>query len=646
MRVRLGVSGFAVWCVAASPALAQGLEPIPAAAATGAAEDLSNLSIEQLANLQVRSASKREEPLSAVPAALFVIDHDRIVRSGAMTIPEMLRLAPNLQVYQRTPAQWVVTARGLNGNGNFQSFSNKLLVLVDGRTVYAPHFSGVYWDLPDLIPDDIERIEVISGPGATLWGANAVNGVINIVTRAAASTAGAFVDLDAGKAQQAAGLRLAGALGKNLNYRVYGRWLRQDAALRPAGGSAGDSWHRLGGGFRLDWAASARDAVTFQGDIFRGALDEPGGTDEDISGRNFVVRWNRDSGEGNGFQLQAFYDRIRRGQAANSPWFYIDTYDVDFQHSTHLGDRHEIVSGGGARIAHYEIGTTPFFFDPSSRDLFIGNLFVQDSFSLSKAVTVTAGLKAEHDPYAGVSLLPNLRVAFRASDAFMLWGAASRAVRSPTPFDTEVQERVGTVIAISGNRNFRTEKLTAYELGIRAQPLSNVSLSVTGFFHRYDDLRTIELVTGPANLNLSWGNGLEGNTRGVEAWASVRPLPWWTLSAGAMLLDEDFRFKAGATAPFIGTGQNSVDPGHQFTLRSSMNLGEAVTLDLDYRAVGKLRRTSVPAYAELGGRLAWNVSRHLALTVSAANLLHAHHVEFPDGDAIQRKILVGLEWRS
>src|SRR4051794_14095974 len=214
--------------------------------------DLSSLSIEQLADIKVTSASKAEEPLSQAPAALYVISHDQIVRSGSLTIPEMLRLAPNLQVYQQTPAHWVVTARGLNGFPDAQSFSNKLLVLIDGRTVYTPLFSGVYWDLPDLLPDDIERIEVISGPGATLWGANAVNGVINIITRSAASAAGAFVDLQGGTVQQAAGLRLAGSLGENVNYRLYGRWLHQDAAHVPGDGSAHDGWRRLGGGFRLD----------------------------------------------------------------------------------------------------------------------------------------------------------------------------------------------------------------------------------------------------------------------------------------------------------------------------------------------------------------------------------------------------------
>src|SRR6185295_2284826 len=358
---------------------------------------------------------------------IYVIDHDTIVRSGAITIPEILRLAPNLQVYQSSPSKWTITARGLNGSPDAQSFSNKLLVLVDGRTVYTPHFSGVYWDLPDLIPDDIERIEVISGPGATLWGANAVNGVINIVTRSAGSTARAYVGVQGGTVQQVAAARIAGSAGRNLDYRVYARGLWKDAARVPGDGSAGDGWYRLGAGFRLDWAASARDTLTLQGDIFGGKLDEPGGTSEGISGHNVVARWSRDTGNGHGLQLQLFYDRIHRSNAATSPKFHIDTYDVDFQHSFALGKRHQLVWGGGARIAHYAIGDTPFSFDPASRDLFIGNFFVQDSVELTRRTTVTAGLKLEQDPFVGLSLLPNLRVAFTAVDGLTLWGAASRA---------------------------------------------------------------------------------------------------------------------------------------------------------------------------------------------------------------------------
>ncbi len=637
MRVSFVLGVAAICCASTSPAVADIIDR------PSAPEDLSNLSIEQLANIKVRSVSKREEPLSEAPASLYVIDHDQIVRSGATTVPEMLRLAPNLQVYQETPAHWVVTARGLNGLPFAQSFSNKLLVLVDGRTVYTPLFSGVYWDLPDLLPDDIERIEVISGPGATLWGANAVNGVINIITRPAAATSGAYVAIEGGAVQQVASLRFSGQAGKTLSYRVYGRWLRQDAAQLPAGGSAGDDWHRFGGGFRVDWNAGGPDAVTFQGDIFGGREDELGGPHEDISGHDLVLRWNRDTGQGQGLQVQAFYDRMQRGDTSTSGSFHVDTYDLDLQHSLQLGDRNQLVWGAGGRIAHYQINGSPsFFFDPNSRDLLIANLFAQDTLTLGKAVTVTAGVKAEHDPYVGFSLLPDVRIAVKPAQSTLLWAAASRAVRSPTPFDEDVQERVPGV-SLMGDSGFRTEKLTAYEVGLRAQPLSGLSFSLTGFYHHYDDLRSVEVVPGPG-LSLQWANNLAGHSYGLEAWANANLLSWWTLSAGATLLDEDFHFKPGASG-IIGTWQNGVDPGHYLTLRSSMNLGPAVAFDLDFRAVGRLPHAGVPAYSELGGRLAWTVSNHFALSLSGANLLHAHHVEYPGGDAISRTVMAGLEWR-
>ena len=638
---RLAATATALTGVLCSPALAdQQGQPTNG-------EDLNDLSIEQLAQIQVRSASKRDQPLSDAPASLYVIDHDQIVRSGAVTIPEILRLAPNLQVYQSSPSNCIVTARGFNGFPTTQSFSNKLLVMIDGRTVYTPLFSGVYWDLPDLLPDDIERIEVISGPGATLWGANAVNGVINIITKSASSSSGAFVDIDAGTVQQAVGLRLGGQAGRDLAYRVYGRWVHQGAAERPSGLSADDDWHRLGGGFRLDWTPAPADTVTLEGDIFEGRDDQPGTSYEDTAGRNLVLRWNRDPNEDEHFQAQAFYDRISRATRPDGGSFYVDTYDVDVQQSLALGSRNNVVLGGGGRIVHYVIDGTPaLFFTPDGRNLFLGNVFAQDTFALSDAVSLTAGLKAEHDPYVGVSLLPDLRLAVKASPSTLLWAAISHAVRSPTPFDEDVHENAPGV-TLSGNPDFRTEKLTSYELGLRAQPATGISFSATAFYHHYDDLRTVEIGPGPG-LNLYWANQLAGHSYGVEAWASARPTSWWTLSAGGTLLREDLHFKSTATAPGIGTQQDGLDPSHNFTLRSSMNLGRSVMLDVDLRAVGALGKATsggVPAYAELGGRLAWTVSNHLELVLSGANLLHQRHVEYPGGDAIPRKVLVGLQWR-
>jgi iron complex outermembrane receptor protein len=559
----------------------------------------------------------------------------------------MLRLAPNLQVYQTTPSNWVVTARGLNGNKDAQSFSNKMLVLIDGRTVYTPLFSGVYWDLPDVLPDNVDRIEVISGPGATLWGANAMNGVINIITRKASETNGFYADVRAGPDRQAIGGRFSGTVGKNLDYEVHGRFLHeQHASTDAAGTPAGDGWRHGQAGFRVDWTPNDADSVTLQGGLFGGRNRQPGSGAEDTSGGNLTFRWDRQLSGGGQLRAQLFYDRINRDdRSSGGGRFHTDTYDGEIQHNFNVGS-HSIVWGGGARLVDYAIkGTPTFFFDPPQRTLFIANAFVQDSVALTDTLTFTGGLKAERLPYAGTSLLPEARVAWKLAPSALVWASAERAVRSPTPFDEDVQERVPPVISLSGNRLFTTEKLTAFELGTRLQPSAALSLSITGFYHRYDDLRSVELTNGPATvLNLTWANNLEGHTYGAEAWADWRVAPWWTLSGGATVLWRHFTFEPGASG-LVGTDQNGNDPPYTIKLRSSVNPLANVTFDAEFRAYGPLHSSAVKAYQELDARLAWLMTPRMALSVSGTSLLHDRHQEYPGGDFIPRRVMGGVELR-
>lgn len=627
----------AVVAVAAACALA-----LPNVVRAAELDGLGDLPIQDLGDVNVTSVSKTDQPLGDAAADIYVIERDDIVRSGAATLPEMLRLAPNLQVYQKSPSAWVVTARGLNGNSPDQSYPNKLLVLVDGRTVYTPLFSGVYWDLPDVLPDDIDRIEVISGPGATLWGANAVNGVINIITRDSSETRGLYADLRAGPDRQALGVRAAGVLGDNLSYRAGVRWLNEDAMISPQGLPGEDAFHRLGGNFRIDWTPTEKDQVSLEGDLFGGRADQGGGG-EDTSGRSLVLKWNRGDAS-HQFQAQVFYDRIGRDSGVQGGNFHTDTYDGEFQHSFALGSQ-QIVWGAGARAVSYQInGVSSLFFDPPSRTLFIADGFVQDSWSVTPKLTATAGLKVEHLPFEGNSLLPEARLAWKPSANTLIWAAVSRAVRSPTPFDTDVQERLGAVVALSGNPAFRTEKLTEFELGTRLQPVHDFSLSATLFLDRYDDLRTIELVPGPAALSLSWGNKLHGNVYGVDASADWRVASWWSLSAGLTLLEQDLEFDPDSLQ-IGGVTQDGNDPPYYATLRSRMNLGNAVSLDLDFRAVGALRDSTVGAYQELGGRIAWQLAPQATLSLSGTNLLHDRHQEYPGADFIPRRVMAGLELR-
>jgi iron complex outermembrane receptor protein len=298
-------------------------------------EELREMSIEDLAQVNVTSVSKTDQPLSDAPAAIYVITRDDILRSGAATLPEMLRLAPNLQVYQTSPSNWVVTARGQNGNLEAQNFSNKLLVLIDGRTVYTPLFSGVYWDMPDLLPDNVDRIEVVSGPGAALWGSNAVNGVINVITRRASETSGLYADVRAGPDRQAAGARLSGSAGEAFSYSVFGRLLRDEHFYTASGDSAEDGWRHNQGGFRLDWTPNDVDRMSLGGVVFDGRENLSGGRRVNISGRSATLLWARDMADAGQLQVQAFYDRIgRNDQATGGGKFHVDTYDLELQHNS------------------------------------------------------------------------------------------------------------------------------------------------------------------------------------------------------------------------------------------------------------------------------------------------------------------------
>jgi iron complex outermembrane receptor protein len=603
-------------------------------------EELRDMSIRDLANFDVSSVTKSVEALAEAPAAIYVITHDDIVRSGNITLPGILRLAPNLQVMRGGSGGLVVTARGLSGNPDAQNFSNKLLVLIDGRSVYTPLYSGVYWDMQDLLPEDIDRIEVISGPGATLWGANAVNGVINIITRPAGATQGAYATAVVGNRTRDAGVRYGGRIGDTINYRLYAKAHRN----RDTSSTSDDDSERLQGGFQLDWAPTDVDRVMVQGDAYGGSRAQQGAPREEINGQDILARWNRD-GATSSLQVQAYYDHTGRETRAGGGRFAVDTADLDIQHSFTAGTVHHIVWGGGARVSRYEIdGTATFFFDPTKRTLLLANIFAQDSIALTSRLTAIAGLKLERDPYSGAVLLPNARLSWKAGDNLLLWGAASRAIRSPTPFDRDVVERVNGDNFLIGPSSFRSEKLTAFEAGSRLIASSAASFSISAFYNVYDDLRTIELA--PAGfLPLQWGNGIKGHSYGFDSWADVRLTDWWRLKPGYSLLIQRFRFKPGSI-PLLGVTQVGNDPKHRATLRSSMDLGSRINLDADLRYVSALPNPHVSGYVELGARIGYMLNEQAELSVSGFNLLHKRHYELPatQANAVPRSLFLALKW--
>lgn len=639
----------AVTLLLAFPAAAS-TGPMISAASGGA--DLSALSIEDLANIDISSVSKTDQPLSEAPAAIYVITHEDIVRSGATRLPEILRLAPNLQVAQVTASSYAISARGFNGPA-----ASKLLVLVDGRSVYTPFFSGVFWDVNDVPPESIERIEVISGPGATLWGANAVNGVINIITRASGETQGGVLEAGGGSRERRVSLQYGGKLGEALTYRAYVEAAAHDHDVTTSGADARDGWRQSQGGFRIDWGA-VDDVVTVQGDIYDGSQDKFSGPDQEVSGHNLLARWTHHPTAGSTLQVQAYYDYLKRavpGVFAD----YLHTYDVDVQHSFAFGAAHEIVWGGGYRRTKdrfpiFPNPSSPFtqFFRPERLTLNLGNLFVQDTIALSPSLKLTVGLKLEDDPYSGVEPLPSVRLSWRATDTMLLWAAVSRAVRAPSRLDRDFVQVRGPVVII-GPGNFQAETVVAYELGYRGRPSPRTSVSISAFYNVYDDLRTLESGPGGA-FPITFGNRMEGETYGVEAWAAYQVSDWWRLSAGANWLHEDLRFKPGSSR-LGGIQIAGNDPNYQISVRSMMTLPHNVALDLHLRRVAALPAPASPAYTELNGRLGWPLTKSVELSLAGFNLLNDHHPEFGAGVAsgqagairveTARSVVVDARWR-
>jgi len=620
-------------------ALALGTE-LCAAERPKRAEDpasFAELSLEELGNIEITSVSKAPEWLSTAASSVYVITGKEIRRSGVTSIPEALRLAPNLQVAQVDSSQYAISARGFNS-----LTANKLLVLIDGRSVYTPLFSGVFWDAQDTILEDIERIEVISGPGGTLWGANAVNGVINIITRNARDTEGILLGAGVGDEDRILGsFRYGQKVSDTLAYRLYGKYFDRDDTVLANGDDAGDSWDKGQGGFRVDWNPGV-DSLTFQGDAYRGSIDQDYPSEQTIEGENLLGRWTRELAGDASLQLQVYFDHAER----DLPGSFAEvrnTYDVELQHRFTLAGRHEIIWGAGYRTSSDHVKNSAMFvFSPSHRRLDVPSIFVQDRIALWKdRLHLTLGSKLEHNDYTDFEIQPNVRLSWQVHEGHFLWAAISRAVRTPARLDRDLFSPASPPFLLEGGEDFESETVLAYELGYRMQPHPRLSLALALFYNDYDRLRTLEPDYIPGYLIVN--NAGEGETYGVELWGEALLTDNWRFKAGYAYVEKDMRVSSGSIDPMEFN-----DGKHRVVVRTSIDVTPEIEFDGTLIYVSELPDPDVPAYTRLDLRLGWKPVQGLEISLIGRNLLDPQHPEFgaePDRSEIERSVLVRAVWR-
>ncbi len=630
---------------------------------------LKKLSIDELMDIEVTSVSKRPEKLSDTASSIQVITHDEIRRAGATSLPEALRLASNLQVAQKNSRDWGISARGFNTD-----LANKLLVLIDGRTVYTPLYSGVFWDVQDYLLEDVERIEVISGPGSTLWGANAVNGVINIITKNARDTQGVYVEGGGGtELKDFAGARYGGTLGANTQFRLYGKHFDRGDSVRSNGDDVNDAWHMTQGGFRIDTDLALQQQLTLQGDFYDGQEQLTTGNASIANGVNVLSRWSNAYADDASVSLQMYYDRTHLALPKPATAFLpagtltdnLDTYDLDFTHHFQPIARHHLTWGLGYRYTRDAVENAPTLeLLPERLNHSLVSGFIEDKFALRNDLFLTLGTKLEHNDYTGFEFEPSGRLQWNLSNQHTLWTAVSRAVRTPSRLDRDLHEPTGLPApfvqsVLNGSDEFSSETLIAYELGYRAQWTSVFTTNIATFYNHYDHVRSF---TPSVPTVFSFGlpfplvsaNNLKGETHGLELSGTYQALSWWQLRAGYNLLKEHLHVKAGQV-DFSNALNETADPEHQAMLRSAMDLPYDLQLDIGLRWVNTLHNNNgptpgtVPSYAEADVRLGWQSRNGLELSVTGQNLLHAHHPEygFPDTARaeISRSVVAKVAWR-
>lgn len=597
------------------------------------ATNIAELSIEELVNLQVTSVSKKEQRLGDAPAAVFVLSNDDIRHSGATTLPDALRLVPGMQVAAIDSSTWAVSARGFN-----HQFATKLLVMIDGRVVYSPLFSGVYWDAQQVMLDDVDRIEVIRGPGATVWGANAVNGVINIMSKSARETQGSLIYGGGGDVHLAlGGARYGGRINEDTYYRVHGTYQLNDDFLLANGQPANDGWDLGKGGFRIDHYTPNEGQLTWQGDAYAGNLADYSG---DQHGFNTLARWTQPISERSSCEVQAFLDHSFRNDAQAE--VSVDTADLTFQHTFGLGERNDVIWGLGYRFTKsrvQRVNNPAVTILDSEIPLNLLNAFVQDEFKVvPDKLTFTLGTKVEHNDFTGIEVQPSARLVFKPAENQTVWASVSRAVR--TPSETEGKDFITFISGapvvgpggglflptVVGNPGFESEVLWAYELGYRVQPTQRISVDVTAFYNDYTHLVSHQIsgfIPGApmGTMTIQPFNSMNGASYGSEAALTVAATDAWRWSASYSLLMLQMREGSAVTTE----SPEANAPTHQAVLRSSYDFTRHASLDAQLRYVDNVQ--SIPAYLTADIRLSWRPKDNLEFSLVGQNLLDDRHPE-------------------
>lgn len=610
--------------------------------------DFFEMSIEELMNIEITTFSKKEEKLFKTPAAAYVITSEDIRRSGVTSIMEALRMAPGMEVARINANKWAVSARGFN-----DEYADKLLVMIDGRSIYTPHYGGVRWDTHDVMLEDVEQIEVIRGPGGTLWGANAINGIINIITKNAKDTQGILVTGGGGTEEEGFGAaRYGGKINDKTYFRVYSKYFNRDDGTQPTGGSGKDGWDVFRGGFRIDSYPADRDQWTLLGDIYDGGIGQTGTIhsltapisqsythENSINGGNILARWKRTFSEDSDMILQIYYDREKRlTRALNET---LNTYDIDFQHRFPLNDSHEFTWGLGYRLDRHTLdGTFNYSLNPRHRDLNIYSGFLQDRITLVEdKLQLTVGTKIEHNNFCGFEFQPSGRLMWTPDNRNTIWGAVTRAIKTPNRYDRDSTTswgvfQIGPSIVSQeayGDDDVDREEVIAYELGYRTKPTDKLFLDFTGFVNIYDDIMSPERIANISKPGYTiWpytiGNNLDGETYGVEVSATYQASKNWRLNAGYTFLQIQLHPDSPATTYDVEVEKDS--PHNRFHLRSYLDLRDDLELDFSLYYVDNVPAYDISSYVRFDVRLGWHVTKNLELSVVGQDLFDKRHPEF------------------